>query len=51
MEAAENFYGFCDCLGSEQTRAEGAIPQTGDLAVFMNFGEPSSGEAGDFQTN
>ena len=51
MKAAQNFYGFGNCLGSEQAGAKDAIAQAGDLAVFMNLAQAAPGKARDFQTN
>ena len=48
MKAAQDLDGICNCLWSEQPRAENAVPKAGDLAIFMNFAQAASGKTRDF---
>jgi hypothetical protein len=51
VEAAQDLNRFRHGLGREQAAAEHAFAQAGDLAVFVDFPEPSALQARDFQAD
>src|SRR5467141_3057171 len=51
MEAPQHAHRFRHCLGRKKSATEDAFTQASDFAVFVDFFQPPSLQARNFQTN